>query len=36
MGLFTLNVKKIKGGAHKNGDIDGTCKGIVTQKAAIQ
>ena len=24
--LLTHNVKKIKGVAHKNGDIDGTCK----------
>ena len=26
MVLFTRNVKNIKGAAHKNGDIDGTCK----------
>ena len=26
MALFTRNVKKIKGAAHKNGDIDGACK----------
>ena len=24
--LFTHNVKKMKGAAHKNGDFDGTCK----------
>ena len=27
MVLFTHNVKKIKGAAHKNVDIDYTCKG---------
>ena len=26
MALFTHNIKKIKGAAHKNGDIGGTCK----------
>ena len=26
MVLFTHNVKKIKGAADKNGDVDGTCK----------
>ena len=26
MVLFTHNVKKIKGAAHKNGDVDGRCK----------
>ena len=26
MVLFTHNVKKIKGAAHKNGYVDGTCK----------
>ena len=26
MALFTLDVKKIKGAAHKNVDVDGTCK----------
>ena len=26
MVLFTHNVKKIKVAAHKNGDVDGTCK----------
>ena len=26
MVLFTHNVKKINAGAHKNGDVDGTCK----------
>ena len=26
MELFTRNVKKIKGAAHKNRDIEGTCK----------
>ena len=26
MVLFTRNVKKIKGAAHKNSDVDGTCK----------
>ena len=25
MELFTHNVKKIKGAAHKTGDVDGTC-----------
>ena len=25
--LFALNVKMIKGAAHKNGKLDGTCKG---------
>ena len=24
--LFTLDIKEIKGAAHKNGDFDGTCK----------
>ena len=24
--LLTHNVKKIKGAAHKNGEVDGTCK----------
>ena len=24
--LFICNVKKIKGAAHKNSDVDGTCK----------
>ena len=27
MMLFTLNIKMIKGAAHKNGDLVGTCKG---------
>ena len=27
MVMFRNNFKKIKGAAHKNGDIDGTCKG---------
>ena len=26
MELLTNNVKKIKGAAHKNGDVDGKCK----------
>ena len=26
MALFTFNVKKIKGDAHRNGDIDDKCK----------
>ena len=26
MVVFTRNVKKIKGAAHKNGDVGGTCK----------
>ena len=26
MSVFTCNVKKMKGVAHKNGDVDGTCK----------
>ena len=26
MVLFTHNVKKAKGAAHKNDDVDGTCK----------
>ena len=26
MVLFTHNVKKIKGAAHKNGDVDGKCR----------
>ena len=26
MALFTCNVKNIEGAAHKNGDIDRTCK----------
>ena len=26
MVLFTHNIKKIEGAAHKNGEFDGTCK----------
>ena len=26
MVLFTHNIKKIEGAAHKNGDVDGECK----------
>ena len=26
MVVFTYNVKKIKGAAHKNGEVDGMCK----------
>ena len=26
MALFTHNVKRIKGAAHVDGDVDGTCK----------
>ena len=29
-GLFTRNVKKIKGAACKNGDTDGMCKRALT------
>ena len=29
--LFTCNVKKIEGAAHKNGDIDGTCKSALDE-----
>ena len=28
--LFTRNDKKIKGAAHKNGDVDGTCIQTIT------
>ena len=31
LGQFTHDVKKIKGVAHKNGDVDGTCKRAFTQ-----
>ena len=27
---FTRNVEKIKGAAHKKGDVDGTCKALFT------
>ena len=30
MMLFIRNVKKIKGAAHKNGDVDGTCKQTIS------
>ena len=29
MALFIPDVKKIKGAAHKNGDVDGTCKRVL-------
>ena len=31
MALFTHNIKKIKGAAHKNGDVDGTRKGALNK-----
>ena len=31
MAWITHNVKKIEGAAHKNGDVDGTCKRAFTQ-----
>ena len=30
MVLFRLDVKKIKGAAHKNSDVDGVCKRVLT------
>ena len=32
MVLFTHNIKKIKGAAHKNCDVDGTCKWAFSHK----
>ena len=32
---FTRNVEKIKGAAHKNGDVDGTCKGLFTRTVNV-
>ena len=37
MVLFTHNVKKIKGAAHTNGDVDDTCKrGFILGKNLLQ
>ena len=33
--MFTRNVKKIKGAAHKNGDVDGTCKRGLKQSKSV-
>ena len=34
---FTHNIKTIKGAAHKNGDIDGTCKrGLIITESYLQ
>ena len=30
MMLYKHKYKKIKGAAHKNGDVDGTCNGMLT------
>ena len=35
MVLFTYSVKKIKGAAHKNGDIDGTCEQILKGRSML-
>ena len=32
MAPFTQDIKKIKGAAHKNGDIDATCKQDFAQR----
>ena len=34
--LFTCNVKKIKGAANKNGDIDGMCKRTLRKTKTIK
>ena len=36
MVLFIYNVKKIKGAAHKNDDVDGTCKRTLESKSWFQ
>ena len=33
MVLFTCNVKKVKGAAHKNVDVDGSCKQLLRPSA---
>ena len=33
---FTHNIKKIKVAAHKNGDVDGTCKQALTLQLDVK
>ena len=36
MVIFTSNVKKIKGAAHNNGDVDRTCKQVFSTYAVAR